>query len=102
MSDEQDPNRMADIKISRAQDGSYYKVDVAFQGHIFAAVKWDDRVPEAREEVLNLLRDSQKLVQSAFLEIDVEKGRSEDLDAEWAYWDSSGDIRVEDEPEGEQ
>lgn len=62
MSDEQDESRMADIKISKAADGSYYKVDVAFRGHIFAAVKWDDRIEDAREEVLNLLRDSQKLV----------------------------------------
>lgn len=81
MSDEQDEDRRADIRIVRAADASYYRVDVQFRGHIKCAVRWDDREEDARLDVLALIRDADKVFRDAFNEIDIERG-AESIDAE--------------------
>jgi hypothetical protein len=91
-------NRQADIRIVRAEDNTYYRVDIKFLGYIAAAIRWDDRVPEAREEVKNLLRDAPDFIGSAFNEIDIENG-SQNIDAEWEYYDER---KSDPEPEPEE
>jgi hypothetical protein len=96
---DEDKSRKADIRIVRAADSSYYRVDVKFLGTIAAAIKWDERVPGAREDLVALLKESPEFIKSAFLEIDFEKATDGgDLDSEWAYYEAENNS-VEQESE---
>lgn len=92
MSEEPEEDRRADIRIVRAADASYYRVDVTFLGHIKGAIRWDDRVKDGRSDVLALMRDAKKILSDAFNEIDIERG-AEAIDA---------DLKALFEPEDDQ